>query len=101
MTVQPNTSVSHGTLNPAHLIPCYASIVEENAAFWEPPYRHVIDDLISDAKATKDFEDDEAYYVLEALEDAMDDLAPEGCFFGAHPGDGSDFGWWVSQEEQP
>lgn len=33
---------------------------------------------------------------LEDLFDVLDAYAPEGYFFGAHPGDGSDYGYWPS-----
>ncbi len=34
------------------------------------------------------------YFVNEKIWDVMQELAPEGCYFGAHPGDGADFGYW-------
>ena len=34
------------------------------------------------------------------LEDRLEALAPEGYYFGAHTGDGSDFGFWSDAEDQ-
>ena len=42
-------------------------------------------------------EDDEpgdVAWLLEDLFDALDDLAPDGYYFGTLEGDGSDFGFW-------
>lgn len=44
------------------------------------------------------WDSDEAGYLLEELFDALDDVAPRGHYFGAHQGDGSDFGFWPVEE---
>ena len=36
----------------------------------------------------------QAAWMLETLHEALNACAPEGLFFGSHPGDGSDFGFW-------
>lgn len=35
--------------------------------------------------------------VFEDMFDALNDFAPPYCYFGANPGDGSDFGFWPSE----
>lgn len=42
---------------------------------------------------------DDIAYLLAALADELDEVAPPGTYFGAHPGDGSDFGFWPATEE--
>jgi len=39
----------------------------------------------------------EASFDLEDLFDILDDLAPEDMYFGAHPGDPADFGFWYTE----
>jgi len=60
-----------------------------------------IDALYNEFIAAEDAEDFEtAGFILnEQIYDLMDSLAPEGYYFGSHPGDGSDFGYWENEEE--
>jgi hypothetical protein len=38
--------------------------------------------------------------IIEDLVDALNTIASrEGFYFGAHPGDGSDFGYWSQEED--
>lgn len=41
-----------------------------------------------------DWTGDDVGDLMEHLWDALDAIAPPGCYFGSHPGDGTDFGFW-------
>lgn len=56
-------------------------------------------DLIADVSAYFDTDDtQDACDLVESLQDALQEFAPDYCYFGAHPGDGTDFGFWVSED---
>lgn len=40
-----------------------------------------------------------APYLLADLFDALNQVAPEGCYFGPSEGDGTDFSFWATKEE--
>ncbi len=42
--------------------------------------------------------EDCTYDLNDDLWDKMNDVAPEGEYFGAHPGDGASYGFWKSED---
>lgn len=43
-------------------------------------------------------ESEKADYLNETLFDRLNAIAPAGCYFGAYPGNGSDFGFWKFED---
>ncbi|NIR13713.1 MAG: hypothetical protein GWN86_07085 [Desulfobacterales bacterium] len=85
-------SVSSGTLRPENLLPVFANTLESFDSS---------DDLIQEArKVWEDLGNDKskadymASDVINDLIDAIQAYCPPFVYFGAHPGDGADFGFW-------
>lgn len=92
MTTASFGTISHGTMRAEDLIPDFA---------WE--LKHLDKDstyaeLVKEAEAIEDYDSESAGYVLEELFDALNAFAPEYGYFGAHPGDGSDYGFWLYED---
>jgi hypothetical protein len=90
------STISHGTLNTFDLLEAFG---------WE--LQHISTNaghqaLAEEARKRAHFytwndnveETDADSEMVNALIDALNALAPAYCFFGAHEGDGSDFGFW-------
>ena len=98
-------SVSHGTLRNQDLIPAFLEAVSHLApAVYEQMTMGIPEELREKPEDNDDHEwwyTETAYWVLEQLDDVLNDYAPDGYYFGAHEGDGSDFGFWriVDDEE--
>jgi hypothetical protein len=92
-------TISHGTLRPQDLIPAFLGALRTlNPAAYDqlmlgsghPPIpSYAIED--DDAEF---WESEDAQWILEDLTDRLGESAPEGHYFGALEGDGSDFGFW-------
>lgn len=85
-------SVSHGTMRPQDLIPRYMNVIRDTPEYLQ--IMHIVPShaLEDDGAAWWDSED--AAFFLEDLVDTLENYAPEGYYFGSHPGDGSDYGYW-------
>lgn len=88
-------SISAGTMRPADLIPTFC---------WE--LRHLgkrstelsrIERQTNRVNDGEYYDSEEASYDLDSLFDMLNEYAPAYCYFGAHPGDGSDYGFWVDE----
>ena len=87
-------SISSGTMRPQDLIPRFIEELKylgtDPATLEWPP---------ADAMDNDDrpwWQSDDAGWLLDELFDRLDELAPDYCYFGAHEGDGSDYGFWIS-----
>lgn len=89
-------SISHGTMRPEDLIPCFAAELE--ACVKSSGAHTGRTNLYLEAREITDFDSEEASEVLSDLFDALNEYAPEGTYFGAHEGDGSDYGFWPVED---
>ena len=80
-------TVSEGTMREEDLIPAFLDTLTGLAR--DDAERRLVSEIRQRMDAKVD---------LEALTDALQEHAPPFCYFGAHPGDGADFGFWVSHE---
>jgi len=53
--------------------------------------------LIFDARNLQD--ESIASEIVNELQDALNEYAPDGMYFGTLEGDGADFGWWYIESE--
>jgi hypothetical protein len=89
-------SVSHATLREVDLIPAFEAVLDAAGVEYERPPS--VDKLLLGQALTDDEQEEIGYYVNETLIDLLNNIAPEGTYFGAHPGEGSDFGFWEVDE---
>ena len=100
-----NESVIRATLRPQDLIPAFLHVIKET-----PEYVQIIQSNIPELSIIFDptpFNDNDErwgdeyihYFLNETLFDVLNLYAPEGYYFGAIEGDGSDFGYWKNQQQ--
>lgn len=93
----PLGSISHATMRPEDLIPEFASTLKAMPNITRE-HRTLACQIVRDCTKRGYYDTEEAGFDLEALFDALDHYAGPFMYFGSHPGDGSDYGFWLCEE---
>lgn len=88
-------TVSHATMRSEDLIPRFIEALEHFDAEKAKEYQTRWDDTCE--MANEDERLEESDYLVESLFDALDSHAAPYFYFGAHAGDRSDYGFWLSE----
>lgn len=91
-------SISHGTMRPEDLIPAFAHELRRlRGALPGKLYNAIraMDACALDADR-EEFADD----ILNDLFEYLNEYAPPCGYFGSHPGDGADYGFWLHEDFQ-
>lgn len=88
-------SVSTGTLLESDLIPSF--LWEARQLRLTKDERKTVSRINRESDVDGYFESEECEYDLEQLYSILDNHSLPYFYFGAHPGDGADFGWWLSE----
>lgn len=99
-------TVSRATMRNQDLIPCFLEVLEKLDPNGYAGYLDGLEDAGYPIAYIESLEDhDEFWYSSAAWEicyelfDLLEQLAPDGYYFGAHVGDGSDYGFWAIEDE--
>lgn len=95
-------TVSHGTMRPEDLIPAFLAELESQKPL-QRKHRSLVADItkrLAEPDYYSDGPDDSVQYDMDALFDALDCYCAPYFYFGTHPGDGSDYGYWLSDSFQ-
>lgn len=104
-TIETGTVIS-GTLQYPDTIPAVAAFLRTHAP---EHYAKFIAGTEGDALAALNgelprehpfWQSEDTDWMTESLWEAMNDIAPEGTYFGAHIGDGADFGFWPDESDE-
>lgn len=94
-----NESVIHATFRNCDLIPAFLDVIRDTACYAQMSM--YLPSVVTDPSATEwdeRWSDPELTEFVEELFNTLDSYSPEGYYFGAHPGDGSDFGYWKMED---
>lgn len=92
-------TVSAGTMQGRDLVPAFLGVLHE---YHPNAYWRILGDILAEFPDYLDWDDENenwhsdnmSYFLNEDIWDAMQEIVPEGVYFGAHPGDSADYGFW-------
>lgn len=93
-------SVSSGTMRPEDLIPAFINTLEylaDGSTDLTLTITSRIEFADEDENCYDYYASDVSGFDLAELFDALSGYAPDGCYFGANPGDGADYGFWQAE----
>jgi hypothetical protein len=94
-------SISHGTLKAEDLLSAFLDYLRQlDETKHAEVNRQFGDDLIAAALADPTDVSEVVADTLNTMYDLLnDEYAPDGYHFGAHEGDGADFGFWLNEDQ--
>lgn len=98
--------VSCDTLRPEDLLVRFWQAAETISTLADRPHLlnpetvAALERLVGEDSSETDWDDEQASYMLEALTDALNDVAPAAFSFGSSEGDGACFGFWLCDDWQ-
>jgi hypothetical protein len=91
-------SVISATLREQDLIPAFEGVLDIAGVEYDRPAS--VDKLLLGQPLSDEEMGDVGFYLNETLFDLLNGIAPKGTYFGSHPGDGADFGFWEQEDEE-
>lgn len=90
-------SISSGTMRAEDLIPTFADELDSLLRMQPRSFkRREMRKLVNEANRSEDFDSEDAGELLNDLASALEEFAPPYFYFGAHEGDGADYGFWLN-----
>ena len=84
----------HGTLRNEDLAHAFMSELDRL-----DDHDDTIANLVAEVDSVNDWESELGSELVNEMIDALSEYAPDGYYFGAIEGDGSDFGFWAIEDE--
>lgn len=99
-----NGTLIHATMRTCDLVPAFMEAIRDTAEYeqimlsingvnWN---MCVITDPCATDRDERWDSEDVVEFLNETLFDVLNRYAPDGYYFGSHPGDGSDYGYWAN-----
>ena len=94
----PMGSVSSGTMRNEDLIPSFLDELEHQVRTKKVSgFKKEINRINQAMEREGYFDSEDASYDLDWLFDSLNEFAAPYFYFGAHPGDGADYGYWLTE----